>query len=144
MTIGVGALRIAVPAVITYAARFASTWWLVSHEETARFDPHTFGLLGDAVLLSALALPLAGLLWWSLRRRGAWRGLFAPASSTAWTIVSVASLLLLGAPTPNQIWAVILLPTADAWPAVLSAVCWFAMVALLRAVAVTGLPSATP
>ena len=121
-----------------YGLRFASSWWLLGHGLGPRFDPHAFGTLGDAVLLSVAAPLLAGLLWWVMRRRGAWRGLFAPASRPGWTLLSVLLLLLIGAPTPNQVWAMLLLPAAEAWPAMVSAAGWFVTVALLRAVAVTG------
>ena len=133
-----GAIWLAVLAVSAYVLRLATSWWLSDRDKTRRFDIHGFGLFGDMILLGVLALPLAGLLWWILRRRGAWRGLFATASSPGWAALSVVLLIVLGAPTPNQVWAVILLPPIDAWPAMLSAVLWFATAAALRAVAVTG------
>ena len=128
---GTGLLVLLVLAV--YVLRFASSWWLFAQGFSQRFDPHAFGTLGDAVLLSVAALP-----WWVLRRRGAWRGLFAPAAGPGWTLLSVVLLLVIGAPTPNQVWAMLLLPAADSWPAIPSAASWFATVALLRAVAITG------
>ena len=133
-----GAAVMVLLTLAVYVLRFASSWWLLDHGLGQRFDPHAFGTLGDAVLLSLAAPPLAGLLWWVLRRRGAWRGLFAPASRPGWTLLSILLLLVIGAPTPNQVWAMLLLPLVDAWPAVVSAACWFVTVALLRAVAVTG------
>jgi len=133
-----GTAVIVVLTVAAYVLRFASSWWLLGHGLGGRFDPHAFGTLGDAVLLCVAAPPLAGLLWWVLRRRAAWRGLFAPASGPGWTLLSVLLLLVIGGPTPNQVWAMLLLPPAEAWPAMVSAVGWFVAVALLRAVAVTG------
>ena len=127
-----------------YVLRFASSWWQLGNGFGRRFDPHAFGALGDAVLLSVAAPPLAGLLGWILRRRGAWRGLFAPASGPGWTLLSIVLLLVISVPTPNQVWAMLLLPAADAWPAMLSAAGWFVTVALLRAVAVTGLRRSAP
>lgn len=130
--------QIALLAVAAYLLRFAASWWLLHHVADDRFDPHAFGLLGDAILLSMLAPFSAGLLWWILRRRGVWRGLLASASRPGWTLLSILLLLLLGAPTPNQVWAAILLSPVEAWPAVLSATLWFATAAFLRVVAVTG------
>ena len=133
-----GTALMVLPVLAVYVLRFASSWWLLGQGLGSRFDPHAFGTLGDAVLLSVAASPLAGLLWWIMRRRGAWRGLFAPASGPGWTLLSILLLLVIGAPTPNQVWAMLLLPAAEAWPAMVSAACWFITAALLRAVAVTG------
>ncbi len=125
-------------AVLAYGLRFLSSWWLLEHAGADRFDPHGFGLFGDAVLLATLAPFLAVLLVGIIRRRGAWRGLFASASRPGWTLASYALVLLLGAPTPGQVWAVIMLPYDVAWPASVSAALWFGVTAVLRAVAVTG------
>ena len=125
-------------AVLAYGLRFLSSWWLLEHAGADRFDPHGFGLLGDVVLLAALAPLLTMLLVWIVRRRGVWRGLFASASRPGWTVVSYALVVLLGAPTPGQVWAMILLPYDVAWPASASAALWFGVAAALRAVAVTG------
>lgn len=130
-------------AASAYLMRFLSSWWLLEHTGTDRFDPHGFGLLGDVILLVIQAPFLAVFLAWIVRRRGAWRGLFEPASRPGWTAASYALVLLLGAPTPDQVWAFILLPPPMAWPAVASAALWFAVTALLRAVAITG-PVAEP
>ena len=54
----------------------------------------------------------------------------------AWTSLSVVLLMLVGAPTLGQVWAVILLPVAGSWPVLASAAVWFATVAHLRAIAV--------
>ncbi len=123
-------------AITAYLLRFASSWAVLAWTADRSFDPHGFGLLGDAMQLSAMALPLLGLLVWMLRRRLAWRSLFAPASSVAWTAVSVVTLLLIGAPTLGQAWAVILLPVAASWPVLASSAAWFTTVAILRAMAV--------
>lgn len=125
-------------AVLAYGLRFLSSWWLLEHAGADRFDPHGFGLLGDVVLLAALTPFLSVLLVWIVRRRGAWRGLFASASRPGWTLASYMLVLLLGAPTPGQVWAVILLPYDVGWPASASAALWFGVTAVLRAVAVTG------
>ncbi|WP_156963921.1 hypothetical protein [Muricoccus aerilatus] len=46
-------------------------------------------------------------------------------------------LLLIGAPTPGQVWAFLLLPLMAHWPVLLSALLWSATCAVLRALAVT-------
>lgn len=129
-------LLLAPLAVATYLLRFGSSWLLLERVGAQRFDPHAFGLLGDAVLLLALALPLLVLLGWILRRRRPWRGLLAAASAPGWTALSVLLLLLIGAPTPGQVWTFLLLPVQDHWPVLLSALLWFATCAVLRALAV--------
>ena len=123
-------------AVAAYGLRFASSWLVLATVGADRFDPHTFGLLGDAMLLLALLPAMLGLLWWVLRRRRPWRGVFAAASAPGWTALSVLLLLLLGAPTPEQVSALALLPVRDAWPVLLSALLWFAVAAAGRAFAV--------
>jgi hypothetical protein len=122
--------------VLTYLLRFLSSWAVVAWTGNREFNPHGFGLLGDFLQLSAMALPLLGLLIWTVRRRQPWRGLFASASSMAWTILSVMLLVLIGAPTLGQAWAIILLPVTGSWPVLASVAVWFATVAVLRAMAV--------
>ena len=128
---------IAAWAVLAYLLRFLSSWAVLAWTGDREFDPHGFGLLGDVVQLSAMALPLLGLLSWTVGRRRPWRGLAAPASSAARTILSVVLLVLIGAPTLGQAWAVILLPVTASWPVLASAAVWFATVAVLRAMAVS-------
>lgn len=130
-------LVIAAWAASAYVLRFVSSWVFLTLTPDRRFDPHGFGLLGDAIQLSAMALPLLGLLAWVLRRRLAWRGLFAPASSFVWTALSIALLLLVGAPTLGQVWTVVLLPLTVSWPVLGSAALWFIKVAVLRALSVS-------
>ncbi len=129
---------IAVLAVIAFGLRFGASWLLLQRVPVARFDPHGFGLFGDAVQLAAMAAPLGALLWWIISRRGPWRGVLAPAATPGRTVFSVLMLLVIGAPTPGQAWAMILLPLSACWPVVLSAVLWFCIAAVLRALAVTG------
>jgi hypothetical protein len=129
---------ISVLAITAYGLRFGASWLLLQEVPAERFDPHGFGLFGDAVQLAATAVPLGALLWWIISRRGPWRGLFAPAATRFRTVVSAFMLLVVGAPTLGQVWAMILLPFSACWPVVLSAVLWFAVVAVLRALAVTG------
>lgn len=128
---------IAAWAVLAYLLRFVSSCAVVAWTGAPNFDPHGFGLLGDVLQLSAMALPLLVLLIWAVRRRQPWRGLLAPASSVAWTVLSVMLLVLIGAPTLGQAWAVILLPPTNSWPVLASAAIWFATVAVLRALAVS-------
>ena len=128
---------IAAWAVLAYLLRFLSSWTVVVWTGNREFDPHGFGLLGDFLQLSAMALPLLGLLIWTVRWRQPWRGLFAPAASVAWTILSVVLLVLIGAPTLGQVWAVILLPLTGSWPVLASVAVWFATVAVLRAMALS-------
>ncbi|MDB5413350.1 MAG: hypothetical protein JWR10_1685 [Rubritepida sp.] len=123
-------------AVAAYGLRFGSSWLTLALAGDRRFDPHGFGLLGDAILLSALFLPALGLLLWILRRNRPWRGLLSPASVPLWTGLSVLLFLLIGAPTPGQAWALVLLPLAESWPVLLSALLWFAVAGVLRALAV--------
>ncbi len=127
---------IAAWAVLAYLLRFLSSWAVVTWTGNQEFDPHGFGLLGDFLQLFVMALPLLGLLIWTVRRRQPWRGLFAPASSMAWTVMSVVLLVLIGTPTLGQVWAVILLPTTGSWPVLAGVAIWFATVAVLRAIAV--------
>ena len=122
--------------MLAYLLRFLSSWAVVAWTGDGKFDPHGFGLLGDMLQLSAMTLPLLGLLIWTVRGRQPWRGLFAPASSVAWTVVSVVLLVLIGAPTLGQAWAVVLLPVTGSWPVLASVAVWFATVAVLRAIAV--------
>lgn len=129
---------LALIAVAAYCLRFGSSWLMLQRVPPARFDPHGFGLLGDALELAVLAVPLGALLWWILWRRGPWRGLLAPAASPGRTLLSVLLLLLLGAPKLGQVWTMILLPLSECWPVVLSALLWFAVAALLRALAASG------
>ncbi|MFT8243552.1 hypothetical protein [Roseomonas sp. BN140053] len=131
-----GRLGLALLAVLFYGLRFAASWLVLARVGADRFDPHGFGLLGDALLLAVLALPLLVLLRWILRRRRPWRGLLAPASAPGWTALSVLLLLLLGAPLPGQVWALLLLPVAASWPVLLAVLFWFATCAALRALAV--------
>lgn len=79
------------------------------------------------------------MLLWVVRRRAPWRGVLAPAAPGP-TALSVALLLILGAPLPGQVWAFILLPLREAWPVLLSALLWFATAAALRSLAVAALP----
>lgn len=139
---------LAAVAVVLYALRFGSVWF-VTDTASREFDPHAFGLLGDWFLWLALALPLLALLGWALWRRRPWRGLFVPASAPSWTALSLLVLLLLGAPTPGQYWALALLPAAESWPVLAAALAWFGLVAVLRARAVaapgaTGSPARSP
>ena len=122
--------------MLAYLLRFLASWTVVAWTGNREFDPHAFGLLGDFLQLSAMALPLLGLLIWTVCRRQPWRGLFAPASSAAWTILSVVLLVLIGAPTLGQAWAIILQPVTRCWPVLASVAVWFATVAVLRAMAV--------
>ena len=129
----------------SYALRFASSWLVLAWANDTRFDPHAFGLLGDGVLLLALAPVMAGLLGWLLWRRRAWRGVLAPGATSAGTIVSVVLLLLLGAPLPGQVWALVLLPFSDSWPVLVSVLFWFATVAAGRALLVAApTPAVSP
>lgn len=130
-------MAVACWAVSAYLLRFASSWAVLAWTADRSFDPHGFGLLGDMLQLSAMALPLLGLLVWMLFRRWTWRGLFAPASSGAWTVVSVVLLVLIGAPTLGQGWAIVLLPLSASWPVLASVVVWCGTVAVLRAMAVS-------
>ena len=109
-------------AITAYGLRFGASWLLLQTEPAERFDPHGFGLFGDAVQLGAMAAPLGAFLWWIISRRGPWRGVFAPAATPGRTILSVLLLLVIGAPTLGQVWAMILLPLSACWPVVLSAV----------------------
>ena len=127
---------VAVLAILAFLLRFGTSWLVFVQAGAARFDPHGFGLLGDAVLLAALAGPLLVLLWWILRRSRPWRGFLVPAASPGWTGVSVLVLLLLGAPMPGQVWAIVLLPVRLHWPVLVSVLVWFAVCAVLRALAV--------
>ena len=131
-------LIISVLAITAYGLRFGASWLLLQAEPAERFDPHGFGLFGDAIQLAAMAAPLGALLWWIISRRGPWRGVFATAATPGRTIFSVLLLLVIGVPTLGQVWAMILLPLSACWPVVLSAVLWFGVVAVLRALAVTG------
>lgn len=128
---------VSVLAITAYGLRFGASWLLLQAVPAERFDPHGFGLLGDAIQLAAMAVPLAALVWWINSRRGPWRGLFAPAATPGRTVVSVFLLLVIGAPTLGQVWTMILLPLSACWPVVLSALLWFAVAATLRALAVT-------
>ena len=143
-----GALRRAawlVPVgLASYGLRFACSWLVLAWAGDKRFDPHGFGLLVDAVLLLALAPVMAGLLGWLLWRRRGWRGLLAPGATPAGTVGSVVVLLLLGAPLPGQVWALVLLPLADSWPVLVSALLWFATAAVGRALAVADPTPAVP
>lgn len=126
---------------VAYGMRFLSSWAATTLAADRRFDPHGFGLLGDLVLLGVLAVPGAGLLGWTLWRglawRGlTWRGLGAPASGPGWTAISVAILLVFGAPLPGQVWALRLLPLGESWPVALVVLGWFVLVAVLRGAAV--------
>lgn len=123
-------------AVAAYGLPCASCWLVLATVGADRFDPHAFGLLGDAVLLLILSPVMLGLAWWVLRRCRPWCGVFAAASAPGWTALSALLLLLLGAPTPEQISALALLPARDAWPVLLSALLWFVVVAAGRALAV--------
>ncbi len=126
-----------------YGLRFAASWLVLVWAGSRRFDPHGFGLLGDGVLLLALAPVVLALLGWLLWRRNRWRGILAPAATPARTVLSVLALVLLGAPLPDQVWALVLLPLAESWPVLVSALFWFAVVAISRALAVAD-PRATP
>ena len=128
----------------SYGLRFASSWLVLDWAGDKRFDPHGFGLLGDGVLLLALAPVMAVLLGWLLLRRRHWRGLLACGATTAGTVLSVAVLLLLGAPLPGQVWALVLLPLPESWPVLASVLLWFAVVAAGRAFAVAGATPAAP
>lgn len=130
-------LWLALAAIAAYVLRFLSSALVLNRVGPDRFDPHGFGLLGDLMLLTALAVPLLGLLWWILRRYRPGRGLLARASTPGWTALSLVLLLLLGAPTPEQWAALIVLPVNDSWPVLTSALAWFAVTALLRAGAVS-------
>ena len=123
-------------AMLAYLLRFLSSWVVMAWTGDREFDPHGFGLLGDVLQLAAMALPLLCLLIWTVRRQQPWRGLFAPASSVGWTVLSVVLLLLVGAPTLGQAWAVVLLPVTGSWPVLASVAIWFATVSVLRAIAV--------
>ena len=129
---------ISVIAIAAYGLRLGASWLLLQTVPAERFDPHGFGLLGDAIQLAAMAAPLGVFLSWIISRRGPWRGVFAPAATPGRTILSGLLLLVIGAPTLGQVWAMILLPLSACWPVVLSAVLWFGVVAVLRALAVTG------
>lgn len=124
-------------AVFVYGLRFLSSWAVLDWTANRNFDPHAIGLLGDMLQLSIMALPLLGLFAWVIRHRQPWRGLFAPASSPAWTVFSIMLLLLIGAPTLGQAWAIILLPVTESWPVLASVTAWIAVVAVLRALAVS-------
>ncbi len=119
-----------------YGLRFAASWLVLAWAGSRRFDPHGFGLLGDGVLLLVLAPVVLVLLGWVLWRRNRWRGVLAPATTPAGTASSVLLLVLLGTPLPGQVWALVLLPLAESWPVLLSALLWFAVVAVGRALAV--------
>ncbi len=129
---------ISVLAITAYGLRFGASWLLLQTVPAERFDPHGFGLFGDAVQLAAMAVPLSVLLCWIISRRGPWRGVFTPAATPGRTVFSLLLLLVIGAPTLGQVWAMILLPLSACWPVVLSAVLWFGVAAVLRALAVTG------
>lgn len=120
-------------AVLAYVLRFLSSWAVLAWTGSREFDPHGFGLLGDGLQLSAMAPPLVGLLIWAVRCRQPWRGLFAPTSSLAWTALSIVLLVLVGAPTLGQAWAIILLPIEQSWPVLASATVWFVTVAVCSA-----------
>ena len=60
----------------------------------------------------------------------------------AGTVLSMVLLVLLGAPLPGQVWA--LLPLSDSWPVLASVLLWFVMVAIGRALAVAGPGPAAP
>lgn len=124
-------------AVVAYPLRFGASRFLLERVGADRFDPHGFRLLGDTILLLALAPPLLILLWWILRRRRPWRGLLAAGRTPGWTGLRVLLLLVLGAPTPGQVWAFILLPLRDHWSVLLAALLWSATCAALRALAIT-------
>ena len=49
-------------AVLAYLLRFLSSWAVVTWTGNRDFDPQGFGLLGDFLQLSTMALPLLGLL----------------------------------------------------------------------------------
>ncbi len=139
-TLPSASLWLALLAGAAYGLRFGFSWLVLQRVPAERFDPHGFGLLGDAIELAALAIPLAALLWWILCRRGSWRGLLAPAASPGRTVLSVLMLLVLGAPTLGQAWTMILLPFSECGPVVLSTLLWFAVAAVLRASAATRTP----
>lgn len=61
-----------------------------------------------------------------------------PGATPAGTALSVVLLVLLGAPLPGQVWALVLLPLRDSWPVLVSALLWFAAVATGRALLVAG------
>ncbi len=128
----------------SYGLRFASSWLVLAWAGDKRFDPHAFGLLGDGVLLLALAPVMVGLLGWLLWRRRGWRGVLAPSATPAGTALSVVVLMLLGAPLPGQVWALVLLPLTESWPVLVSVLFWFGVMALGRALAVTGPTPAAP
>ena len=134
--------RLAAVAVAAYGLRPASYWLLLERTGPDRFpyDRHGYGLLGDIVLPGALAVPLAALLRWIMRRYHAGQGVLAPASTRAWTMVSFMLLLLLGAPPPAHWGAMDRLPVADTWPVLATDLLWFAVGALLRAAAVAPPP----
>ena len=121
-----------------YGLRFAASWLVLSWTADRRFDPHGFGLLGDAVLLLVLAPVMLALLGWVLWRRNRWRGALAPAATPAGTVLSVLLLVLLAAPLPGQVWALVLLPLSLSWPVLVSALLWSGVVAIGRALAVAG------
>jgi len=123
-------------AVMAFLLRFGAMWFLQRRVPSERFDRHGFGLLGDFVFLCALALPLAVLLWWILRRRRPWRGFFAAASTPGRTALSVVLLLLIGAPTLGHVAALVSLPLSESWPALVSALVWWVICAGLRGLAV--------
>lgn len=129
---------LATAAVAAYGLRPWSYWLLLERTGPDRFpfDRHGYGLLGEVLLLGALALPLAALLWWIMRRYHAGQGLLARASTPAWTVVSVLLLLLLGAPLPTHWGAISRLPVVDTWPVLAADLLWLAVSALLRAAAV--------
>ena len=126
-----------------YGLRFACSWLVLAWAGERRFDPHGFGLLGDAVLLLVLAPVILALLGWVLRRGHRWRGVLAPAATPVGTVLSVLLLVLLGAPLPGQVWALVLLPLSLSWPVLVSVLLWFAVVAIGRPLAVAG-PRAIP
>ncbi len=126
-----------------YGLRFVASWLVLAWAGSRRFDPHGFGLFGDGVLLLVLAPVVLALLGWLLWRRNRWRGALAPAATPAGTMLSVLALVLLGAPLPGQIWALMLLPLSLSWPVLGSALFWFAIAAIGRALAVAE-PRAIP
>ncbi len=126
-----------------YGLRFAASWLVLARAGSRRFDPHGFGLFGDAVLLLALAPVMLALLGWVLWRRNRWRGVLAPAATPAGSVLSAVLLVLLGAPLPGQVWALVLLPLSLSWPVLASALLWFAAVSIGRALAVAD-PNAAP
>ena len=128
----------------SYGLRFASSWLVLAWAGDKHFDPHGFGLLGDGVLLLALAPVMAGLLGWVLWRPRRWQGVLARGATPAGTVLSVVVLMLLGAPLPGQVWALVLLPPSESWPVLVSALFWFAVGAFGRALAVAGPIPAAP